>query len=70
MHSMKSCEFSFVWGKMRTAAWETAFQIAWRKLLHRGRGGSQDTGEFGEVRTQAITHFFAGFCGREERPLP
>lgn len=62
MHSMKSCEFSFVWGKMRIQPGKQHFRIA-EELLHRGRGGSQDTGEFGEVRIQAITHFFAGFCG-------
>ena len=25
---LESCELSFIWGKMRTAAWETAPQIA------------------------------------------
>ena len=45
MHSMKSCEFSFVWGKMRTAAWETAFQIAQRNC---------STGAEGTVRIQVI----------------
>ena len=26
----ENCELSFIWGKMRTIAWETAFQIALR----------------------------------------
>ena len=26
----ESCELSFIWGKMRTIAWEAAFQIALR----------------------------------------
>ena len=26
----ESCELSFIWGKMRTIAWETAFRIALR----------------------------------------
>ena len=27
---LESCELSFIWGKMRTAAWEAASQIALR----------------------------------------
>ena len=35
---LESCEFSFIWGKMRTAAWEAASQTAlW--LLQSGSGG-------------------------------
>ena len=28
---LESCELSFIWGKMRTAAWETASQVALRE---------------------------------------
>ena len=35
----ESCQLSFTWGKMRTAAWETLPQIALRGPLWRGSGG-------------------------------
>ena len=34
----ESFELSFIWGKMRTAAWETAFQIALRNWSEEARG--------------------------------
>ena len=34
----KNCELSFIWGKMRTIAWETASQIALRYWLWRYSG--------------------------------
>ena len=37
---LESCELSFIWGKMRTAAWEAASQIALRdcsKVLVKGQ---------------------------------
>ena len=34
----ESCELSFIWGKMRTAAQETASQIALRNYLKEARG--------------------------------
>ena len=39
MHQRESCELSFIWGKMRTIVWETAFQIALRNCSKEvGRG--------------------------------
>ena len=37
----ESCELSFIGRKMRTIARETAFQIALRYWLQRGRGEGQ-----------------------------
>ena len=34
-----SCKLSFIWGKVRTIARETALQIALQRLLHRDRSG-------------------------------
>ena len=60
----ESCELSFIWGKMRTAAQETAFQIALRNCP-KGVGGKVSIyvilvkGEY----MQSSTYFFAeGFC--------
>ena len=50
----ESCELSFIGGKMRTIAQETAFE----KLLPRGRGKSQYICDFGEVGyMQSSTRF-------------
>ena len=38
---LESCEFSFIWGKMRTAAWEAASQTALRDRSKAGEGESQ-----------------------------
>ena len=38
---LESCELSFIWGKMRTAAWETASQIALRDCSKAAVGESQ-----------------------------
>ena len=35
----KSCELNFLWGKMRTAAWETAPQVALRECFKVAGGG-------------------------------
>ena len=50
------CELSFIWGKMRTAAQETAPQIT-QKLLQRDSGGRSvcDFGEGGVECNQALT---------------
>ena len=52
----ESCELSFIWGKMRTIAWETSFQIALRNCSKRGRGEGQYTCDFGEGGVHAIKH--------------
>ena len=36
----ESYELSFIWGKMRTLAWETAFQIALRNCYEEVGGRS------------------------------
>ena len=36
----ESCELSFIWGKMRTIAWETAFQLALRNCFKEVGGRS------------------------------
>ena len=40
MHNMRVA-ISFIWGKMRTAAWEIALQIALRDCSKDGVGGGQ-----------------------------
>ena len=57
----ESCELCFIWGKMRTAAWENNTSGSSKKLFQRGRGKGQYTGEFGEVGVHALDHFFF-FC--------
>ena len=37
----KSCELSFIWGKLGTAVQETAFQIALRSCSKESRGGAR-----------------------------
>ena len=36
---LESCELSFIWGKLRTAAWEAASQIALRACSKAAVGG-------------------------------
>ena len=48
----KSCELNFLWGKMRTAAWETAPQIALRECFKVAGGGGVNTKDFGETGVQ------------------
>ena len=38
---LECCELSFIWGKMRTAAWEAASQIALRDCSKAAVGESQ-----------------------------
>ena len=58
----ESCKLSFIWGKMRTVAWETAPQIA---LKNRSKEVGQkgqckcDFGEGGKV--QSSTYFLRRF---------
>ena len=60
----ESCEFSFIWGKTRTAARETALQRALRNCSREAAGKVRIgvilvKGEY----TQSSTYFFAaGFC--------
>lgn len=60
----ESCEFSFLWGKMRTIAQETASQLVLRNC-QRGRG-KVSICDLGEGEEHAIKHFFLffaeGFC--------
>ena len=60
---MKSCELSFVWGKMRTMARETAFQIARRNCFEEAEGKVSviyDFSEGGDKCTQA--HILTEAC--------
>ena len=36
---LESCELSFIWGKMRTVAWETAPKTALRNCSKEAGGG-------------------------------
>ena len=63
MYSTKSCELSFIWGKMRTVDWETASQIA-EKLLQRGTGARSIhkilvKGEFKAIKLSFYKRFSA-----------
>ena len=52
---------SFIWGKMRTVAWETASQRGLRnyfKLLQRDRGKGQYTCDFGEGGVHSVRYTF------------
>ena len=50
----ESCELNFLWGKLRTAAWETAPQIALRAAPQRHGGRSIQKilvkGEFSAIK--------------------
>ena len=53
----ESCKLSFIWGKMKTAAWETALQMALRNSSKKGWGeGGQYICDFGEGGVHAIKH--------------
>ena len=60
---LESCELSFTWGKVRTAAWEAASQIALRDCSKAAMGESQYIG-FGEKGVQCHEVFILqkGFC--------
>ena len=38
----ESCELSFIWGKMKSIVWETAFQVALRNSSKESRGKSEN----------------------------
>ena len=46
-------ELSFIWDKMRTAAWEIACQTALRNCSKEAMGKGQYTGDLGEGRVHA-----------------
>ena len=54
MHNMRAV--NFIWGKMRTAAWETALWNSSKKLLQRRKGDVQYIWDFGEGGIHAIKH--------------
>ena len=54
------CELSFIWGKMRTAAQETAPQIT-QKLLQRDSGGRSVWFWWRGSSVQSSTYFAKGF---------
>ena len=57
----ESCELSFIWGKMRTAARETAPQIALRNSSK--EVGGKDSKDVIFVYMQSSTHFLVeSFC--------
>ena len=60
----ESCKLSFIWGKMRTAARETAFQIALRNRSKEA-GGKVSIYVIlvkGEYMQSSIYFFTEGFC--------
>ena len=60
----ESCESSYNWGKMRTIAWETAFQIALRNCSKELRGKISILGDFAERGICTSKHvFFAEVFG-------
>ena len=53
----ENCDLSCIWGKMRTIAWEIAFQIAPR-IYSQEVERKVSTCDFGEVGVHAIKHMF------------
>ena len=59
----ESCGSSFIWGKMRTIAWETAFLIALKNCSKDVERKGIKIYDFGEGGVHAIKHIFLeGFC--------
>ena len=62
---LESCELSFIWGKMRTAAWEAASQIAVRDCSKVAVGERQYKvlvkGEFSTISTEPQNGFTKEF---------
>ena len=60
---LESCELSFIWGKMRTAAWETAPQTALRNRAEEAvgevNGYDVGEGEFSVIRSLFHKRFSA-----------
>ena len=57
MHNM-SCKLIFIWGKIRTAAQETAPQKALRNFSQETGGKCQYISDFGDGGVYAIKHIF------------
>ena len=55
-------ELGFIWGKMRTIAWDIASQIALRNCSKEVGAESQYICDFGEGEVHVIKHIF--FCKR------
>ena len=59
----ESGKLSFIWGKMRTAAWKTTPMIALRNFSKETEEKGQYICDFGEEGMHTVKHiFFAGFC--------
>ena len=54
----ESCKLSSIWGKVRTAAWETAPQRAWRSCSKEAGGKASYIYNFGEGGIHAVKHIF------------
>ena len=67
MHNVTVVKFSFIWGKMRTAVWETLSQDSSEEWFQSGSGGRSvyKTSMKGEF--SAIKHlFYKRFSARHE----
>ena len=53
---LESCELSLIWNIIRTAAWETAPQIALRNCSREVEGEGQYIYDFGKGGVHAIKH--------------
>ena len=60
---LESCELSFIWGKIRTAAWERAPQIALKDISEEavGKVNIYDFGE-GGVQCNQLLSLQTVFC--------
>ena len=69
---LESCELSFIWGKMRTAAWEAASQIALRDCSKVAVGEGQYILCLGEGRLQCHEALILQkvFVGHEDLTSP
>ena len=54
----ENCELHFIWGKMKTLAQETAFQIALRNCSQEVRGKGQYICDFGKGGVHEIKHVY------------
>ena len=54
----ESGKLNFIWGRMRTAAWETASQVALRNCSKEARQKGRCSCDFVEGRLHAIKHIF------------
>ena len=58
----QSCELSFIWGKIKSADWETAPQIALRNCSKEAGGWSVYMRFWWRGDTCSQAHIFPGFC--------